>query len=121
MVKIVNTIDTKVPVNALASKSQYDSDKVNLKKMIEDVDKKITDTTKFIETQYFNKLTKLNFDARMAETSEYLATKNQVETEIDLKDKNREKIKQKVQTLDLSCFIVRIYFDNNGSQNYLIF
>ena len=37
-----------------------DSHKQNLKRKIEDIDKKIPDTCKFIESQKFNKLTKIN-------------------------------------------------------------
>ena len=50
MVKLINTFDNKVPNNGLVSEIQRDLDEVNLKKMIEDVDKKIPDTSKFIET-----------------------------------------------------------------------
>ena len=42
-----------------------DSNKQNLGKKIEAVDKKIPDTSKLILTQDFNRLRKLNFNARM--------------------------------------------------------
>ena len=42
------------------------------------------------------------------------------QTALDLRDKNREKIK-KLQTFDLSYFIDKSYFDDDSSQNYLIF
>ena len=45
LVKNVNTID---------------SDKQNLEEKIEDVDQKIPDTSKFVVTQDFNRLTKIN-------------------------------------------------------------
>ena len=51
-----------------------DSDKQNLKKNIEYVDKKILDTNKFIATKEFNRLTKINFNAKMAEAWKKLAT-----------------------------------------------
>ena len=35
-----------------------DSDKLNLQKKIEDIDKKILDNSKFVETQEFNRLRK---------------------------------------------------------------
>ena len=37
-----------------------------------------------------------------------------------LADKNREKM-EKFQILDLSYFIGKSYFNNDGSQNYLLF
>ena len=60
MVKKLNTID---------------SNKQNLEKKIEDVDKKIPDNSKFIVTQYFNGLTKINVNARTTEVSKNLAKK----------------------------------------------
>ena len=54
----------------------------------------------------------------MAETSKNLATKNPVETAIDIRDEKREKI-TKLKTFDLSYFIGKSYFDDDGSQNYL--
>ena len=49
-----------------------------------------------------------------------LARKVQVYNVVDIADKNREKIK-KLQIFDLSYFNGRRYFDNDGSENYLIF
>ena len=46
-----------------------DSDKRNLEKEIGDVDKKISDTSRYNEAQDFNRLTKINVDARMEEAS----------------------------------------------------
>ena len=40
-------------------------------------DKKIPDTSKFIATQHFSRLTKIHFNARMTEESKKLATKKQ--------------------------------------------
>ena len=42
---------------------------------MENIDGKIPDTSKFILTQDFNRLTKMNFNSRMAESSKNLATK----------------------------------------------
>lgn len=55
-----------------------------------------------------------------------LANKNQVDDALDLGDKNRFKHKQiqkflKSQTFDLSFLIGKSYFDDDGSQIYLIF
>ena len=76
LVKKVNTID---------------SNKI-LKKKIKNVDRKISDTSKFIVTQDFNRLINMNFNSRTGEASKNLATKKQVENALDLGDNNREKI-----------------------------
>ena len=54
------------------------------KKKIEDVDKKILDNRKFIETKVFNRLIKINFNVRMTEISKKLR--------LNLVDENREKM-----------------------------
>ena len=79
------------------------------RKIDKNVDKKIPNTSIFYLE--FNKLTKINFNERMAETSENLASKNEVETSLNLEDKNRE---EKLQTFDLSFFIDKNYFNNDG-------
>ena len=97
-----------------------DSHKKNHEKKIGDVDKKIPYTSKCIETQEFNRLIITHFNARIIKTMKNLTTKKQVETAVDLGNKNIEKTK-KLQTFDLSSFIDKTYSDNYGSQNYLIF
>lgn len=67
------------------------TNKILIKK-IEDVDKTIPNTSKFLETQKFTRLTKINL-ARMTEASKNLATKNQVETALDLRYKKEKKLK----------------------------
>ena len=56
----------------------------------------------------------------MAAALKNIATEKQVENAFDLGDKNREKIKN-IQKFDLSYFMGKFYFDDDGSQNYLIF
>ena len=56
------------------------------------------DTTKFITTQEFNRLTKISFDAKMKETAKILASKSKVDHALDKKIK----IEKKLQTFDLS-------------------
>ena len=85
-------------------------------KKTEDVEKKIPDTSNFIETEDFNSLTKINFDTRIAEASKNLATTIQVKTLIEWGDKNSEKLKR-LQEFDLSYFIGKNYLDDDGSQN----
>ena len=62
--------------------------------MIEDADKKIMDSFKFIATQDFNRLAKINVHVRIENALENLATKNQLENAFNLGDKNREHIKK---------------------------
>ena len=56
LVKKVNAIDIKVTyqVQVLFSKSQYDSDKQNLKKKIKDIDEKIPNTSELIKKIDYN-------------------------------------------------------------------
>ena len=61
-----------------------DSNKQNFLKKIKDGVKKVPETSEFMGIKYFNGLTKINFNARMEETSKNLKTKNQVETARDL-------------------------------------
>ena len=52
--------------NELVTKvNAIDSGKQDLEKEIEDVNKETTDSSKFIDTQDFNILTKINFNARI--------------------------------------------------------
>ena len=71
-----------------------DLDKENLLKKIENIDKKILDASKFIVTQEFNRLTKINSNVRMAKALKKLATHKEVENALDLRDEKREKIKK---------------------------
>ena len=50
--------------------------------------KTIPETSKFDLTQEFDKLTKIYFNARMAEASKNLVSTNQVETALELEDEN---------------------------------
>lgn len=71
--------------------------------MIGGLDKKKPDTSNFINANNFNKLTKTSSNARMAEGPKDIATKDQVETALDVRDKNRNEIKN-FKMFDLSCF-----------------
>ena len=50
-------------------------EKTNLEKNIGYVDKKILDTSKVIETEDFNRLAKMNFNAKMVEALQILEIK----------------------------------------------
>ena len=62
-------------INQSKSVNVVDLDKQNLEKKIEDVDKKTPDTSKFIETQDFDRLTKIILNARTSEASKTLQLK----------------------------------------------
>ena len=90
-----------------------DSDKNNLEKKIEHVDKKILDTTKFVVTQEFNCVNNRSID-KMAEASKKLVTKNkQLIQEIKI-EKNFKNFKRS------SYFIGKSDFDDDASKNYFI-
>ena len=58
---------------------------------IEDFNKKIPGNSKFFVNQEFNRLTKICFNARMSEVSNYLVTKKEAENTFNLRNKNGEK------------------------------
>ena len=62
-------------INQSKSVNVVDLDKQNLEKKIEDVDKKTPDTSKLIETQDFDRLTKIILNARTSEASKTLQLK----------------------------------------------
>ena len=84
---------------------------------------------KYVTTPEFNKLTVENFAARLAQAN--LITKTDFDTKLsslnrkitsnETKDLLIENEMKKLKTLDLSYFIGKSHFDENGAQNYLIF
>ena len=56
----------------------------------------------------------------MKESTKRLASNGKVVASFDTADKNSKKITKR-QTFDLSFFIGKSYFDDNGFQNYLVF
>ena len=95
-----------------------------------DREKKITDhdIDKYIMTSEFNKLTTKYFKARLAEAD--LVTKTDFDTKLKSLNKNisSNKIKhlfvenkfKNLETFDLSYFIDKNYFEEDGTQNYLV-
>ena len=68
----------------MLKKADLASLKLDIDKLkIKDVYKKMPDTSKFIVTQDFNRLTKINFNARMLKASRNFAIKKQVENPLD--------------------------------------
>ena len=64
-----------------------------LQKKIENVNKKIPGTSKFVVIQELNRLTKISFNARMSELSKNIVTNKQAEIAFDLGNENGKKIK----------------------------
>ena len=92
--KVSNLVKNDVVQNSVYDEfvkkvNAVDSNEENFEKKIEDIDKKILDISQFIETQDFNRLTKM--DARMAVASKTLTTKKQGENALDLGDKKNIK------------------------------
>ena len=86
---------------------------------LKQIENKIPDTSHFINTQGFNRLTKIRFDARIKRQRKALRVKlKQLTPQIqEIKiEKNR-----KLQTFDSSYFLGKSYSENGGAQNYLIF
>ena len=91
-------------INWLKKVMQLIPTKKVLKKKIEDVHRKMPNTSKFIVIKELDKLTKINFHGRMAEASRNFETKKQT---LDFGDKNGEKIKKPQFNLSLRYFIRR--------------
>ena len=64
-----------------------------LQQKIENVNKKIPGTSKFVVIQELNRLTKISFNARMSELSKNIVTNKQAEIAFDLGNENGKKIK----------------------------
>ena len=79
------------------------------------------DTSHFINTQEFYRLTKLSLNARMKEAEKSLASKTEVTNALDLRDKNRKKKKEKFRKFDSSHFLGKMHFEDDGVENYLVF
>ena len=69
----------KESTKRLVSKRTIRFRKKNHKTMVEDVDEKISDISKSIDTQDFNQLAKIIFGARIVEASKSIATETQLE------------------------------------------
>ena len=98
---------------------------------ITEIEKKFTDHKhdKYITTPEFNKLTAENFSARLAQAN--LITKTDFDAKLSslnrkiVSNKTKhlliENELKKLKTFDLSYFIGKSHFDEDGAQNYLVF
>ena len=121
----LTAVENKIPdIGNLVKKTDY-STKIN------EIEKKATDYDhdKYITTSEFNKLTAENFDARLAQ--ENLVTKADFEAKLTSLNKkiNSNKTKhllfqnefKKLQAFDSSYFRGKSYFEEDSTQNYLVF
>ena len=68
--------------------------KATLNTKITEIENKIIDVTSFICITEFNRLTKKGFDARIKAATKSLVCESEVDTALDIADKNREEIKK---------------------------
>ena len=117
--------ENKMPtVNNLVKKTDYNT-------KISDPEKKFPDHNhnKYITTPEFNKLAADAFNARLAQAN--LITKTDIDAKLSSLNRKITKNKskhllvenefKKLKTFDLSYFTGKNYFENDGTQNYLVF
>ena len=118
-------VENKVPdVSNLVKKTGCNS-------KVTEIENKLNnhDHDKYIDTQEFNKLAADVFNAKIAQTNlitktdfdEKLLNLNRKNTAIKSKHLLVENELNKLKTFDLSYFIGKNYFEEDGTQNYLVF
>ena len=121
----LTAVENKIPnVSNLVTKTEYNT-------KISEIEKKVSDHNhdKCITTSEFNKVTTENFKARLAQAN--LITKTDLNTELK---KNRDRVTsdktkhllvevelKKLKTFDSSYFKDKSHFEEDGTQNYLVF
>ena len=118
-------MENKMPsVSNLVKKADYDT-------KISELEKKITDHNhnKYITTPEFNTLTASIFNARLVQ--EHLITKTDFDAKLSSLNRKitANKTKhllvenelKKLKTFDSSYIIDKSYFEEDGTQNYLVF
>ena len=118
-------VENKIPnVSGLVKKTDY-STKIN------EIESKITDHNhdKYITTPEFNKLTTENFKARLKQAD--LVTKTEFHTKLQniskiiTLNKSRDLLVEnelrKLQKFDAGCFRGKNHFEEDSTQNYLVF
>ena len=118
-------VENKIPdVSSLVKKADYDT-------KISDIEKKITDHdhNKYITTPEFNTLAARVFNARLAQAN--LITKTYFDTMLQNLSKRITSNKtkhlfvenelKKLKTFDSSYFGGKSHFEEDGTQNYLVF
>ena len=121
----LTTLENKIPsVSNLVKKTDYNT-------KVTETENKLNnhDLGKYIDTQEFNKLAADGFSARLAQAN--LTTKtdfdvkllslNRKITENKTKHLLVQNESKKLKTFDSSCFIAKSHFEEDGTQNYLVF
>ena len=121
----LTAVENKIlDVFSLVKKTDYDA-------KISEIENKVSDHNhdKYITTQEFNRLTTENVKARLAQAN--LITKTDFDTQLkkisDRFTSNKskhllvEKEVKKLKTFDLSYFKGKNYFEEDDTQNYLVF
>ena len=121
----LTAVENKIPsVSSLVKKTDYDT-------KISELEKKLTDHNhdKYITTPEFNTLAACVFNSRLAQTNfitkmEFdakLSSLNRKITSNSSKNLLVENELKKLKTFDSSYFIGKSHFEENGTQNYLVF
>ena len=77
------------------------------------VENEIPDASYFINTHKVNRLTKMNFDARMKEAAKTLSSKTEASNALYLENKNKKKT-EKLQTFNSSYFLGKNHFQHDN-------
>ena len=118
-------VENKIPsVSSLVKKTDYDTKVVEIEKKLAD-----HNHNKYITTPDFNTLASSVFNARLARTNlitkadfdAKLSSLNRKATANKTKNLLVENELKKLKSFDLSYFIGKSHFEEDGTQNYLIF
>ena len=101
----------------LRTKCQWFREYAVLNTKFGNVENKIHDHARYITTSEFNNVSDSIFDTKLKKTN--LATFSHVNAISQCTNKNKEKIK-KLQTLDLSYFLGKLFLGDNGFQNMFV-
>ena len=121
----LTAVENKIPsVSNLVKKTDYDT-------KITEIEKKLTDHNheKYITTPVFNTLAADVFSARLAQANlitktdfdAKLSSRNRKITANETKNLLAENQLKKLKTFDSSYFIGKSHFEEDGTQNYLLF
>ena len=121
----LTTLENKIPdISSLVKKTDYSA-------KITDIENKVDNHNhdKYIATSEFNKLAADVFNARLPQTN--LITKTDFDVKLSSHNRRitQNKIKHllaenelnKLKTFDSICFVGKSHFDEDGTQNYLVF
>ena len=112
------TVENKIPYfSNLVKNTDYDT-------KVTEIENKLNNHNhdKYITTTEFNTLAADVFDARLLQAN--LVTKKIFDTTVSSLLKSFESIEnefKKIKTFDLGCFIGKSHFEEDGTQNYLVF